>query len=128
MFKINNQSPPSRGAIPKQTGYTFSLPQPVGIDGLGRPIVNDADVPWVQLAWERMDQASWNWYTGFMESHGMYAHLSSVTLLDPFTYLVPGGPQWVTFTGPNIYMNRPSYDTIDSGFYFGVVIDIRGLE
>lgn len=125
-FQINGQDPP-RGAMPRQPGYTFHLPRPVDSDSMGRPMLNNADLPWVEINFQRLDQESWNWYIEFLASHKMYGQLSSIRLLNPFQYTVPAGPEWVTYSGDSIYLHQPMYDAIDFGNFFGVRIEIRGL-
>lgn len=125
-FQINGQDPPF-GGVPKQQGYTFYLPRPVASDALGRPVLNEADEPWIEINFNRLNQASWNWYCSFLESHRMYGRLTSIRTINPYQYTVAGGPEWVTFSGDNIVLNKPTYQSINFGSFFGVRIEIRGL-
>lgn len=125
-FQINGQDPPT-GAIPRQEGYTFSLPQPVATDGLGRPVANASDLPSLTLSFRRLNKTGWDWYCSFLASHKMYGQLTTIRLLNPYQYTVPGGPEWVTYSGSQIVMHKPTYQDIEYGNFFGVRIEIRGL-
>lgn len=126
-FQINGQDPPA-GGIPKQSGYAFFLPGPVASDAMGRPVLNDNDEPRLELTFSRLNKASWNWYCSFLAAHRMYGVLTSIRTLNPYQYTVAGGPEWVTFTGDNIVLNKPGYGAIEFGSFFDVTIEIRGLE
>jgi hypothetical protein len=126
-FQVNGTDPPE-SALPVQVGYMIHKPQPVAIDGLGRPVAQSSDQPWLQMKWKRMDQTGWNWWCAFLEDHKMFGHLNSVQYLDLYNCFLETGPQWVTCTADSIYMEQPKYGAIDSGFYFDVEVIIRGLE
>ena len=126
-FQINGQDPPA-GGIPKQSGYGFILPGPVASDAIGRPVKNDNDEPRLELTFSRLNKTSWNWYCSFLASHRMYGILTSIRTLNPYQYTVAGGPEWVTFTGDNIVLNKPKYGAIEFGNFFDVTIEVRGLE
>lgn len=126
-FQINGSDPPE-GAIPRQSGYRFVLPEPVDSDALGRPVLQVDDLPWVEIAYERLNGPGWDFYCSFLEAHTMYAHLVSIRVPDFFDYTVPSGPNWVTYSGDGIYMDRPVYQAIEYGHFFGVSIMIKGLD
>jgi len=125
-FQINGEDPPS-GAIPRQAGYQFHMPMPFASDGRGRPVHNPNDLPWIEIDYERLNGAGWNWYCGFLESHRMYGELTSVRALNLYEY-TGTEPDWVTYSGSNIVLQCPKYRAIKFGHFFGVKIIIKGLE
>ena len=125
-FQIDGQDPPA-GAMPRQAGYVFHLPTPVSNDPMGRPVLNENDLPWVEIEYSRLNGAGWNWYCAFLESHKMYGELTSVRLLNPYEY-TGDEPDWVTYSGDHIVLQQPTYSSIKFGNFFGVRIVIKGLE
>jgi len=126
-FQINGQDPPA-GGIPRQAGYTYHLPAPVASDGQGRPIVNTSELPWLELTFSRLNKAAWDWYCSFLASHKMYGAITSIRLLNPYSYTIADGPDWVTYTGSYITIHKPEYGDIEYGNFFNVKIIIRGLS
>lgn len=119
-FQINATTPPA-GAAPIGRGYLFTYPAARGRAGDGTQ-VGAVGKPRLELSWEVLTEAGWNYYAAFT-GDALSTTLTSVQLWNPWK---AAGAGWETWTG-GARLHRPTYEAYSGGLFYGVRVVISDL-